>query len=41
MVDDDNGRFGLDNNGGIYKVKFIDYEISKVYYIVVNVIDNG
>ena len=41
LVDDDNGRFGLDNNGGIYKAKSTDYETSKVHYIVVNVTDNG
>lgn len=41
LVDDDRGKFFLDSKGGFYKVKFIDYEMSIVYYVVVKVIDNG
>lgn len=41
MFDDDNGKFVLDSKGSFYKVKFIDYEMSIVYYVVVKVIDDG
>lgn len=41
LADDDNGRFGLNNNGSVYKAKSTDYETNKVHYIVANVTDNG
>ena len=41
LVDDDGGKFALDNKGGLYKAKSTDYETSKVHYVVAKVTDNG
>lgn len=41
MVDNDGGCFVVDLLGYLIKVKGIDYEINKVYIIVVMVRDNG
>ena len=41
LVDDDNGRFNVTNNGTFIQAKKMDYEISKMHEIEVNVTDNG
>ena len=41
LVDDDNGRFNVTNNGTLIQAKKLDYERSKMHEIEVNVTDNG
>ena len=41
LTDDDGGRFGVDRNGNLYKIKETDYESRKLHKVTIQVTDNG
>ena len=41
LIDDDNGRFNVTNNGTLILAQKLNYERSKMHEIKVNVTDNG